>query len=136
MDQFQYAGKAGSSSMKGIFSSSVLAENNGSVTCCELLHGVRLEVLHLQIGSFSGIAACGDLMAGMFGRQEMGLARVFPQRQQMLARQAELQKSLDFIDWKQQFCEDVLDGRQAVFSMDSSVFDKFPPGSSRILRRA
>ena len=73
-------------------------------------------MLHLQIGSFSGIAACGDLMAGMFGRQEMGLARVFPQRQQMLARQAELQKSLDFIDWKQQFYEDVLAGRRPYVS--------------------
>lgn len=47
-----------------------------------------------------------------------------PQRQQMLARQREklparqdeLQKSLDFIDRKQQFYEDVLAGRRPYVS--------------------
>ena len=57
MDQIQYAEKVGSSSTKDIFSSSVLAENNGSVTCCELLPGVQLAVLHLQIGSFTEMRA-------------------------------------------------------------------------------
>lgn len=45
-------------------------------------------------------------------RQQM-LAR---QREVLLARQAELQKSLDFIDWKQQFYEDVLAGRRPYVS--------------------
>lgn len=45
-------------------------------------------------------------------RQQM-LAR---QREELLARQAELQKSLDFIDWKQQFYEDVLAGRRPYVS--------------------
>ena len=38
------------------------------------------------------------------------------QREELLTRQAELQKSLDFIDRKQQFYEDVLAGRRPYVS--------------------
>lgn len=53
------------------------------------------------------LALCLEGKSSIPHRQQM-LTR---QRDELLARQAELQKSLDLIDWKQQFYEDVLAGR-------------------------
>ena len=58
------------------------------------------------------LALCPEGESSIPQRQQM-LAR---QREELLARQAELQKSLDFIDWKQQFYEDVLAGRRPYVS--------------------
>lgn len=62
MDRIQYAEKANSSSMKNVFSSPALTEKNSSMTCCELLPGVQLAVLHLQIGSFTETRAKQDAL--------------------------------------------------------------------------
>ena len=58
------------------------------------------------------LALCLEGKSSIPQRQQM-LAR---QREKLPARQNELQKSLDFIDRKQQFYEDVLAGRRPYVS--------------------